>query len=457
MGAPQIHIDKANLIKYYSRQEIQNAIFEAAKTREIGVQYANGGYGKRPDILQYPSDIFELVKQGVVAFNFSEERWEDPLELQAGMQKKDLDKLRIGWDLILDIDSDFLEYSILAADLIIKALQYYNVPVTIKFSGRAGFHIAVPWEAFPDTIEGTETRLLFPEAPKKIALYLENMIEKPLADELSKRETLDELQKKTQIPISKLVVDGKLKVFEILHIDTVLISSRHLFRAVYSINQKSGLVSIPLDFKNILKFDKEMAKPENISVDYINAHKYLDTNVFKGSAKDLFVTAFDFASKKEHDKEMMKDYDEREKSEKADYEEIKEAIPEKLFPPCIKLILSGQINDGRKRAVFILINFLKSVGWSQQMIELRFKEWNKVLKNPLREQDYLGQLRYSKDKEIILPPNCDNKAYYIDIQVCKPDSLCAKIKNPVSYAKRKMWIMKMEAKKEKNSLAKAKS
>ena len=451
MGAPQIQIEKSYLIKYYSRPEIQNAIFEAAKNREVGVQFANGGYGKRPDILQYPSDVLELVKQGVVAFNFSEERWEDPLEIQSGMQRKDLDKLRIGWDLVLDIDSDFLEYAIIAADLIIKALEYYNVPVTIKFSGRAGFHIAVPWEAFPDTVEGVETRLLFPEAPKKIALYLENMIEKPLEDELLKKESLDEIHKKTQIPVDKLFVDGKLNVFEILHIDTVLISSRHLFRAVYSINQKSGLISIPIEKNVVLKFDKEMAKPDNITSEYIGRHKYLDTNVVKGSAKDLFITAFDFASKKEHDKEMFKDYDEREKSEKADYEEIKEAIPEKLFPPCIKLILGGQINDGRKRAVFILINFLKSVGWSQQMIELRLKEWNKALKNPLREQDYLGQLRYSKDKETILPPNCDNKAYYIDIGVCKPDSLCAKIKNPVQYASRKMWIMKMEAKKEVKS------
>ncbi len=443
MGAPQIFIDKAYLIKYYSKPEIQNAIFEAAQNREIGVQYANGGYGKRPDILQYPSDVLELVKQGVVAFNFSEEKWGDPLEIQSGMQRKELDKLRIGWDLILDIDSDFLEYAIIAADLIIRALQYYNVPVTIKFSGRAGFHIAVPWEAFPETVEGVETRLLFPEAPKKIAMYLENMIEKPLGDELLKKETIDELQKKTQIPMAKLVVNGKFKVFEILHIDTVLISSRHLFRAVYSINQKSGLVSIPLDIKNVLKFDKELAKPENITIDYINSHKYLNKDVIKFSAKDLFVTAFDYSSKKMHDKDIEKDFNENGKIEKLDYEEIKEAIPEKLFPPCIKLILNGQINDGRKRSVFILINFLKSVGWSQQMIEMRFKEWNKVLKNPLREQDYIGQLRYSKDKEIILPPNCDNKAYYIDIGVCKPDSLCSKIKNPVSYASRKMWVRKM--------------
>jgi len=33
------------------------------------------------------------------------------------------------------------------------------------------------------------------------------------------------------------------------------------------------------------------------------------------------------------------------------------------------------------------------------------------------------------------PHNC--KRYYQDLQVCKPDSFCAKIKNPLQYAKLK--------------------
>ena len=44
----------------------------------------------------------------------------------------------------------------------------------------------------------------------------------------------------------------------------------------------------------------------------------------------------------------------------------------------------------------------------------------------------INQLRYFKPGER-LPPNCDNDAYYKTIGVCKPDSLCAHIKNPVNY------------------------
>ena len=65
-------------------------------------------------------------------------------------------------------------------------------------------------------------------------------------------------------------------------------------------------------------------------------------------------------------------------------EEVGEAIPEQFFPPCIKKILLG-LRDGRKRAVFILLNFLRSVGWGYDAIEQRLQEWNKVNPEPVRE------------------------------------------------------------------------
>ena len=64
----------------------------------------------------------------------------------------------------------------------------------------------------------------------------------------------------------------------------------------------------------------------------------------------------------------------------------------------------------------------------------------------------LGQLRYHKQqKKKILPPNCDNPAYYLDIGICKPDNLCNKIKNPISYAIRKSKHLKKSGKTGKKS------
>ena len=48
---------------YYSAPEIQKAIFEFSKKREISPRYFEG-FGKRPDILQFKGDVFGLAKKG---------------------------------------------------------------------------------------------------------------------------------------------------------------------------------------------------------------------------------------------------------------------------------------------------------------------------------------------------------------------------------------------------------
>ena len=111
----------------------------------------------------------------------------------------------------------------------------------------------------------------------------------------------------------------------------------------------------------------------------------------------------------------------------------KRAIPKQFFPPCIKNILKG-LEDGRKRSVFILINFLRSLGWDFDSIEKELYEWNKRNKEPLRENYIASQLKWHKKNPIYLPPNCDNRNYYLDIGVCQPDPLCKGIKNPVTYS-----------------------
>jgi len=86
------------------------------------------------------------------------------------------------------------------------------------------------------------------------------------------------------------------------------------------------------------------------------------------------------------------------------------------------------------------------------MIEQRLLEWNKKNPEPLRETILLGQIRYHKqNKKSMLPPNCDNQMYYIDIGVCKPDNLCAKIKNPVHYTLRKAGKQKKPGKTKSSS------
>ena len=99
----------ADFLDYYSRKDIQKAILESSKNKEVAVKYPSGSFGKRPDSLNFEQDVFELAKQGATSFHISEEHWRNPLLLKTGMTKIQLDNLRQGWDLIIDIDFKFFK------------------------------------------------------------------------------------------------------------------------------------------------------------------------------------------------------------------------------------------------------------------------------------------------------------------------------------------------------------
>ena len=433
-------------LSYYKRRDVQEEMIKSAENREIAVRYGDE-FGTRPDVLNNPNDILELAKQKATSFHASEELWGNPLQLNLDMKKHEIGELRIGWDLVLDIDCSFYEYSRIAADLVVKALKFNEVSrVSCKFSGNKGFHIGIPFEAFPEKMGNEETRNMFPDAARRIAYYIKELIKKPLGEKIMQYENNDfsKIIEKTKENPNKITYYeknkfgdkiAKLNAEPFLNIDTILISSRHLFRMPYSLHEKSGLVSLPLDPENVLNFNKEDANPKKVKV---SKFRFLDKeNVKKGEAKKLIMQAFDFSSKREEEIKI---------DAKKDFE-IKDAIPEKFFPPCIRLIENG-LADGRKRALFILINFLTSTGWGYKEIEEYLKEWNKKNTELLRENYLLGQLRYHKtQKKKILPPNCNNNMYYVGIGVCRPDNLCSKIKNPVSYSIRKTVFSRKEVNK----------
>ena len=129
-------LNKGICLRFYKRKDIQEAIIAHARNKEIGLRY-NDSFGKRPDILTYPKEILELALRGVTSFHASEELWDNPLELESNKSKKELDELRAGWDLVLDIDCKFLDYSKICADLVIQFLKHLGVKdVSCKFSGN---------------------------------------------------------------------------------------------------------------------------------------------------------------------------------------------------------------------------------------------------------------------------------------------------------------------------------
>src|SRR3989338_8119341 len=120
---------------YYSSPKIQQVLLDFGRNREVVPRYFEG-FGKRPDIIQYPSDIISMVNNGATSFHCSEEIWQDPLQLNLELNQEQLNDLRAGWDLLIDIDSPFLDCSKIAAKLIIEALEYHGIKnYGIKFSG----------------------------------------------------------------------------------------------------------------------------------------------------------------------------------------------------------------------------------------------------------------------------------------------------------------------------------
>ncbi len=423
MANQENKVDLGLALRYYKRPEIQNAIIAHAKGREIAVRF-DYGFGKRPDTLAYPNDVLELAKQRATSFHVSEERWQNPLLLSPSLKRHELDSLRTGWDLVLDIDCYFWEYSKLTAYFLIEALKHHNIKsISCKFSGNKGFHIGVPFEAFPEKIHDKFTKDLFPEGPKKIALYLAELIKKPLADKILSMDTIGQIIETTGKSFEEITENGQFNPFSVIEIDTLLISSRHLYRMPYSLHEKSALVSLPISPDEVLSFDKSSARPENVKVNHI----FLDSSkAEKNEARELMLQAFDFA---------VKAMPEQKENEHAPViETYTDPVPVELFPPCIKNILNG-LEDGRKRSLFVLTNFLRSVNWDFSDIEQLLYKWNKKNKEELREVTIKGHLSYARRlNKKVLPPNCSNKMYYKDISICSPDALCQKIKNPVNYA-----------------------
>ncbi|MEK6903747.1 MAG: DNA primase small subunit domain-containing protein [Nanoarchaeota archaeon] len=428
------------ILRHYARKDVQQAIVQLAKDREVAVKYGEGGFGKRPDILQYPSDVFELAKKGVTSFHVSEERWKDPLQLRSGMAKRQLDEIRIGWDLVLDLDTNFIEFAKCAAILLKDALNFYNVAsIGCKFSGRSGFHLFVPFESFPEQVNDQETRLLFPDGVRNVANHLKQMIEKPLRDQILSLSTVDEMQKATGKKAEELLKQNKFDPFSVVGIDSVLISSRHMFRAVYSINEKSGLVSIPVKADAIKNFSLRQAKIENVTTDIPFVVQPATVE-----AKHLIIEAFDMAVKTEDRYTAPKDKNAARTQDAFEIPKVK--VKDELFPECIQKTLRGMDSDGRKRAVFVLINFFRHMGYNHDEIFERLLEWNKKNYEPLREGYIKTQVTWHKrQQENILPPNCDNQAYYPIIGTCNNNH--CHFRNPVYYVRKRLQAQRPQKEK----------
>jgi hypothetical protein len=500
---------------YYARKEIQNAMFEFCKHREVVPNFNNKFFGKRPDTFDYPSDIVNSARQGATSFHCSEEIWNNPLDINTDMNSEQYNNIRTGWDFLIDIDSPFLDYGKIAAQLLIKELESHGIKnYGIKFSGSKGFHIIVPFKAFPKEINGELAKDNFPEWPRLIAGYIHKQIREPLNKailDLTGREKLKEkgelvsehlcpkcgnpttskeigiykcpdIKCRTEIKhmksnrkeiicpncngkmqrISKeeihfcetckintvklketssfggQVRQNTMEQFEVQDtikstedaVDVVLVSSRHLFRAPYSLHEKTALASIPITKDQIENFTLSDADPLKI----VEIKSFMPDSE-EGEAKELLQQALEWG-RENAPKQTTKKYE----GQALDMKGL--TITEDMFPPVIKFILKGIKTDGRKRALSLLLAFFTSLELPTEFIEEKIETWNNKNYQPLKQGYIKSQIAWSlKNKR--LPPNYD-KPLYKEFGIRNPPE--PGMKNPINYTIKKA----MQAKSKEN-------
>ncbi len=502
---------RAVALAYYSRKDVEKAIYDFCRGRETVPKYFEG-FGKRPNTLEYPNEILALVKNGATSFHCSEERWKDVLGISMDKNLDDFNDLRDGWDLLIDIDSKYFEYAKQAAISVINVLENNGVKnFGVKFSGGKGFHIIVPWEAFPKELNGVDTSRKFPEIPRIILGYImeeaKPLLEKALKDDETLKKvargircescknianesylivlecpnprcrTSEEIKKTVKevdsqntdssFKIGKkrkctqcstpMVESSKTKIYycdnckidsriskenfssipmydiyEQLGLDVILVSPRHLFRSPYSLHEKTSLASVVIDKSQITNFSHKDADPIRVTI------KNFLPSALPNEAKNLLIKSYDWFSKKKISNKSSKDQDD---SSSFDGEKkFKEIVIDRSklkYAPVIDEILKGIKGDGRKRALFILINYFKSLNFSEDEIKRIVVEWDAKNSKPLREGYVNSQLSWSFKQKKLLPPNYD-KPHYKGIGI-NPTDEELKFKNPVSYTIKKMF------------------
>jgi len=412
------------IYNYYGRPDVQQALLRIAEGREVIAVFKDGGFSTRPNTLVYPRDIVMQVRSGAVAFHGSLERWSNPMAVGT----ENYESLRIGWDLVLDIDCQQTEHGLVAVYVLLDALKKHGIRnVAVKFTGGTGFHMGIPFEAMPSVVDYKLTSEQYPDLARKLVQYLKEFARPDLERAILKKWSVEELAEQTGRKVGEILTEDGIDPFKIASIDPILISPRHLFRLPYSLHERTHLVSLPLRPAQLHEFKKEDASPAKIKVET----GWLD-QFEENEAAMLLVEAVDWWAKVKR---------KRERKARRDIT-LHSPVPIQLAPPCVQNILKG-LPDGKKRSLFILINYLSSLKWGWDEISAELARWNEKNKPPLRESYVRGQVRWHKNrKKPLPPPNCDNPGYYEDFGVCKPDTLCGgpkkSVKNPINYALRKL-------------------
>lgn len=358
--------------RYYEQSAIQQRLFEIAPQREI-VPAFNGQIYHRPDVLENQQTLDAWIRDGMTSVHGSVELYSDPIELDQEYPHH----LRTGWDLIIDIDShaeDLAPAKMVTAALS-DVLDEYDVPYGVKFSGRRGFHIGIPADAFVDASSIVPIAEFYPGLPKSTIYFLKGRAAEHLSDAIA------------------------YDPYEMVDVEESW-GQRHLFRLPYSLHEASGLASVPV--VNVVGFSTDMADPARV-----RAERPFFPACEEGVARALVKDVLSYEWEKRQEQEQR-----RQQTVNRKYLQPDEPIEQKYFPEPIQEMLQG-LNDGRKRSVFVLTSFLRQTGYDWDDVEYVLDNWNRRNRPPLPDQYLHTQLRWHRAQaEAYMPPNYSEADYW---------------------------------------------
>ncbi len=435
------------ILDYYSRDDVQNALLAVSEDREVVGIFKTGAFGQRPNLLVYPEDVVSMVRSGNVAFHGSVERWNNPMSLRPGMAKEEMDELRKGFELIIDLDIKVLEYAKIYAKVFYDELRSYGIKnIGVKYTGGKSFHMAVPFESFPENVNYKPTRTQYPLIPQAIVSYLKTKVIPKFRVEILKVDDIYKIARKLEIPVEDLIIADGLDVDKIINPSTIgemdevqksvvravegfvgrtitefgLFTSRHMFRLPYSLHESSFRASLPIKISQIDKFEKDDALPDKVKV----KETFIDRNDSGAGEMTALVTeAMDWYQSMIKEETVKKKFSVSNTSK----------VTAEFFPPCIHKIMEG-MSDGRKRSVLILFNFLRNMNWKDDETENFIVEWNQKNKPSLPSNYIRSQMRWLRASRVMMPPNFENENFYKPMGINCDIELKSGARNPVTYA-----------------------
>jgi len=209
-------VEKEMVLAYYSRPDVQNAMFEYAQGRQITTM-RNFGTSRRLR-LETPCQLLSTIK------GLGKHRWPSI----HGTVRRGSGRNRV-WDIVFEADYK-KDWTIAFESVrpLVRLFLRIGIPFFVKYSGNSSPHIIIPGEVLKPQVNRFSE---LPQLYKRVYSFVRKRMKRPSLLDMS-----------------------------------FLTASRHYLRLAYSINEGTGKVSLPIHPEDYDSFTPEMARIQNVVV-----------------------------------------------------------------------------------------------------------------------------------------------------------------------------------------------